>query len=194
MKLIINVFLRWLPLAAAITILSGTIYVAVEQVYRMNANDPQIQMAHDAAQALEDGKFLEQLLPEHRDAEIDITRSLAPYWAMYDDDGELMDSDTLPDTPLLYDLPRGMFEYARQHGEDRVTWEPLPGVRSAVVLVHAGGKLGGFILAGRSLREVEARVDQLSVLVGAGWITALVVSFIAAMVCGWIYRSSSYNH
>ncbi len=35
----------WIPLAAAITVVCGVIYVAVQQDIRMAANDPQIQMA-----------------------------------------------------------------------------------------------------------------------------------------------------
>ena len=41
-----------------------------------------------------------------------------------------------------------------RRGEDRLTWQPEPGVRSATVVVHYQGAQAGFVMAGRSLREV----------------------------------------
>src|SRR5438270_7168527 len=52
----VRVFLYWLPVALAITVLSGLVYVAVQQDLRQGANDPQIQMAEDAAVQLEAGQ------------------------------------------------------------------------------------------------------------------------------------------
>jgi hypothetical protein len=46
-----NTFLRWLPLAVAITILAGLVYATVQQSLRQGANDPQIQLAEDTAAA-----------------------------------------------------------------------------------------------------------------------------------------------
>ncbi len=40
-----------------------------------------------------------------------------------------------------------------------------PGVRNAVVVVRYGGEHPGFVLAGRSLREVEQRVSVMGTLV-----------------------------
>ena len=39
-----------------VTVLSGLVYVAVQQSYRQTANDPQIEMAEDAAAQLEEGR------------------------------------------------------------------------------------------------------------------------------------------
>ncbi len=51
---------------------------------------------------------------------------------------------------------------ASRVGEDRITWQPEPGIRSAVVVVHYTGATPGYVMAGRSLREVEWRIDRLS--------------------------------
>lgn len=52
MKLIRNILKPWLPLAVTIIAVFGGICLTVQQSYRMGANDPQIQMAEDAARAL----------------------------------------------------------------------------------------------------------------------------------------------
>ena len=42
MNRIRSIVRAWLPLAVAITLLCGLIYVAIQQTYRSNADDPQI--------------------------------------------------------------------------------------------------------------------------------------------------------
>ena len=85
MKRIGAMIRSWLPLAATITLLCGLIYVTLQQAYRSNANDPQIQLAEDAAQALAAGQSPESLLPEQQ---VDIARSLAPYMMIFNAQGE----------------------------------------------------------------------------------------------------------
>jgi len=71
---------------------------------------------------------------------------------------------------------------ARARGEDRVTWQPASAVRSAAVVVRYGGAQPGFVLAGRSQREVEARVDQLTLMIGAAWVITLGATLAAVAV------------
>jgi hypothetical protein len=63
-----------------------------------------------------------------------------------------------------------------------VTWQPEPSVRIASVVVAYGGAQPGFVLAGRSLRESEVRVDRLTSLLAAGWLASLAV--ITVLVAG----------
>ncbi len=63
----------WLPLAAAIVLLAGIVYVSGQQLLRQGAHDPQFQMAEDAAAALGNG----QALPGT--GQVDMANSLAPY-------------------------------------------------------------------------------------------------------------------
>ena len=49
MNFFVRVFLKWLPLGVAVTLVCALIYATVQQNYRQSANDPQIQMAEDAA-------------------------------------------------------------------------------------------------------------------------------------------------
>src|SRR5205807_10608115 len=99
----------------------------------------------------------------------DIGRSLTPFVLVYDQRGQLVaGSATLHGQPPTY--PNGVLTIARERGEHRVTWQPEPGVRSATVVVPWSG---GTVVAGRSLREEEARVDRLQALIGVAWLAVI---------------------
>lgn len=165
---------RWLPFAAVSTIICALVLVAVQQNLRLSANDPQIQMAEDAAAAIGAGEPVPNPPPQ---ASVEISSSLAPFLAFYDDEGKVLATNAKLGN-LLPTLPAGVFAYVRAHGEDRVTWQPKRGVRIAAVITRYQGTTSGFILAGRSLREVEARVNKLSMIVAAAWLAALISSFV----------------
>ena len=168
----------WVVLAAAITLLCGLVYVAVQQSFRQGANDPQIQMAEDAAQALESGQSIDSLVPA---GEVDIARSLAPYLVVFGQDGTPLASNARLHGRLP-NLPTGVFDYTRRQGEDRLSWQPEPGVRSAVVILQVSGAQAGFVLAGRSLREVEKREAQLTNEVLAAWLVTLLGTFLLVVL------------
>jgi hypothetical protein len=134
--------------ALVLTIIFGTIYTIVQQNYRMSANDPQIQMAEDAAN--------------------DLSNGVSP--------------QTISGKPPV--LPDGVLDFTRANGEDRVTWQPRNDVRIAAILKHYSGSKPGFVLVGRSLREVEEREYSLMMLVGTGWILSLVTD----VFCVWVRR------
>jgi len=168
---LIDFLRRWLPLAAAITVLSGTVYVVAQQVLRADANDPQVQMAEDAA--AEGVTVAGSGLPA-----VDMKTSLAPWLIVYGSDrrevgGSARLGGKLPDYPV------SAFDFAPVGGRHELTWEPEPGVRAATVIV---GFKGGWVVAGRSLRLVEERESLVGELTLAGWFAALLAS--AAAVAG----------
>jgi hypothetical protein len=180
--MVMRILRSWLPLAAAICLLTFLMYLLVQQTLRMGANDPQIQMAEDAARSLASGASVETVLPA---GDIDIGTSLAPYWIVFDSNGKPVASDAKLNgqTPSL---PDGVFDYVRKHGEDRISWQPQPGVRSAVVIVPVHDSNGGFVLAGRSLREVEIRdTNALNIsalgLAGMLFVSLVVTSLVEAI-------------
>jgi hypothetical protein len=170
-----NILRQWLPLAVVITAVCGLVYLAVQQELRQTANDPQIQIAEDAAAALENGAAVESIVPAEKVA---IERSLAPFVMVFNDRGEVAGSSAVlhGQTPQL---PAGVLEYVRSHGEDRITWQPEPDVRIAAVVTRYPGAQPGFVLAGRSLREVEVREDNAELEAGAAWIVILGASLAA---------------
>ncbi len=185
-----NIIRYWLPLAAVTTLLSGLIYLAVQQSLRWGANDPQIQMAEDAAAALGSGGTVTSVLPT---AQVDISNSLAPFMVIYNDSGEPLGSSAKLNglTPAL---PHGIFDYTRQKGEDRVTWQPEAAVRIAAVVVAYGGTQPGFVLAGRSLREVEIRENQVEQITAIAWLATLAITLIVVAGCELILGNRSPAH
>jgi hypothetical protein len=73
-RLIFEALKYWLPAAVAATVLAVLVAGAVQQNIRQAANDPQIQMAEDAATSLAGG-----LQPAAAaTGKVDMARSLAP--------------------------------------------------------------------------------------------------------------------
>jgi hypothetical protein len=168
------VLLYWLSLVGVFTFAAGLVYITAQQVIRLSGNDPQIQMAEDAAQSLSEGKN-----PQVPSSVIDMRSSLATYMIIFDDTGQPITS-TVQLEGITPAVPSGVFGSVRQEGEKRFTWQPKTGVRSAAVVTHYGGTHSGFVLVGRSLREVEKREDQILQLVGVAWLCALVGSTLTA--------------
>src|SRR5260370_5996296 len=90
------------------TFIAGTGYLISHQVLRMSANDPQIQLAEDAASRMTEGENAPAVLPERR---ADIASSLPPFLIVYDHSGppfppsaSLSDSIPAPPPPLFTSL------------------------------------------------------------------------------------------
>jgi hypothetical protein len=169
----------WLPLAAVLTVICGLVYIVAQQELRRGADDPQIQMAEDAAVALRAGQSAGALVPS---APVDMATSLAPYLIIFDTAGHAVAGSARLNgiTPTL---PSGVFTYVQQAGEERLSWQPQAGVRSAAVVTRVDGAAPGFVLAGRSLREVEDRIMALQQLVALGWLAGLAG---LAVLCGGV--------
>ncbi len=184
-----RLFARLLPPALVLVVACGVAYAEAQLVLRSSANDPQLQLATDAARALDGGAAPESLVGQGSAAAsaagagtVDVATSLAPFLAVYDASGAAVASNARLDgrAPVP---PAGVLAAARSGGRDVVTWQPRPDVRIAAVVVPWSG---GTVLAGRSLREVEAREDQallLAVVAGLGGLLALLV---AGLVAEWL--------
>ena len=170
-SLILEIFKYFLPLAVVVTALCLLVYAAVQQDIRQGANDPQIQIAEDLAENLSAGQPVSQAVPPYN---IDIAKSLTPYAIVFDESGKPVASSVQLDgkTP---EVPDGVFNYVKNHGEDRFTWQPKPGVRSAVVVTKFKD---GFVLVGRSMREIEKREERTFKMVGLAWLVTLASTFV----------------
>ena len=145
------------------TFVAGAGYLISQQVLRMSANDPQIQLAEDAANRLAHGEIPAAVIPERH---IDMATSLAPFILFCDDSGRPITGSALLNRSIPT-IPRGVYDYVRSHGEERVTWQPQPGVRIASVVTRT---TGGFVIAGRNLREIELRESMVFKLAAAIWL------------------------
>ena len=168
------ILLRWLPFALIATCLSGLVYVAVQQVFRQSANDPQIEIAEESAAVLATGQPPQMF---GTNSSIDISKSLSPFVIAYNEEGKAISgtgslNGSLPVPPI------GVLIASKKNGENRLTWQPQPGVRIAAIIVHYGGDKPGYVLVGKSLREIEKRESTLMLYVFISWITALISTFI----------------
>jgi hypothetical protein len=171
-------------LAAISTVLALALYTIPQQVLRQGANDPQIQLAGDLAARLEQGIAPAEAVPA---GSVDIARSLSPFVIAYDDQGRPLASQAQLDgkTPTP---PNGVFNHVRQHSEERVSWQPRHGVRIAAVVQRVNGPHPGFVLAGRNMREVEAREQQVEQMAGLAWIAMLGLILLGTIAFGWTTR------
>ena len=131
-----NLFLRvlrqWLPLAVVTSAFCFILAIVAQQEIRISANDPQIQLAEDMANVLNNGKT--QALPDT----IDISKSLAPFVIVYNLQGDVVSSSARLNNQAP-SLPIGALHSSKgteQSGENRITWQPQDGVRLASVIVH----------------------------------------------------------
>ena len=163
-----------------LTLVCGLVYVAVQQNLRSGANDPQIQLAEDAASQLNAGAAPQSLVGSESG---DIARSLAPFVAIYDAAGAVLATDGVLDGQSPRP-PAGVLASATATGRDIVTWQPQSGVRIALVVIPWRG---GTVAAGRSLRIVEEREDNALLLTFVAWLLALVAVAIAAAVAARLW-------
>lgn len=166
-----------LSIAAIITVVMGVLYMNVQQSYRSGANDPQIQLAEDIASAIKQGHSISPFL---KDDTVDLSKSLSPFFILYSADGQPIQSSALLNGQIPQ-LPSGVLNYAKIHDDDRITWQPQPGVRLATVIKWTGSSPVAFVLVGRSLKEVEVRESNLRTTVAIGWIVCMIIIGITAI-------------
>jgi hypothetical protein len=179
-------FISFVPFGVVITGVCLMSYFGVQQAYRQGLNDPQIQMAEDAAAKWVAGENPTELLPSQV---VDIKESLSPWLAFYDKNGAPIASSGMLNNSSA-ELPKGLFDvstwtWEKVHefptgDETRVTWQSKEGVRQAVVLAHVEGK--GFVAAGRNMRAVEERISEISRLFFIAWLFVLGATFITLLV------------
>lgn len=177
-----------LTLSGIATVLALAVYVIPQQVLRQDANDPQIELAENLAQELKSGSTLEESMPA---GSIDVSRSLSTFLIAFDADGKPLASQA----QLRGKIPtpaKEVFDDVRKKGEARFTWAPDHSARFAAVLLHVPGDgtnvNEGFVLAGRSLREVEIREEQLGHLALFNWFVMMGLIVVGMVAFGWWTR------
>jgi hypothetical protein len=181
-----------------VTLVCVLFYAVSQQVYRQDLNDPQIQMAEDAAARLGQGAVSAEIVP-HGTPLVDLGNSLAPWIAVYDSNGQILEaSGQLDNAPPA--LPKGVFDtsqwLAHPNGlyynqspiaQNRFTWQPQPDVRQAVVLTQTKDKKY-FVASGRNMREVEQRIEHEGEVVGVGWLGTLGAVLVVELAYAFFVR------
>ncbi len=125
------------------------------------------------------------------DDSIDMAQSLSPFLIAYDAQGNPVGTQAKLNGKIPAP-PKGVFENVRSNGEERFSWEPQPGVRIAAVMLHipAGANVKeGFVVAGRSLREVEVREKQLGQLAFINWLVMMGLIVVGMLAFGYFTRA-----
>ncbi|HAM26788.1 MAG TPA: hypothetical protein DCP11_08830 [Microbacteriaceae bacterium] len=170
--------LPWLAGAVALTAIFGSLYVALQQMERLGADDVPQRLASQVASELRGGSA-----PDLSPRTVDLSSSLSAFVIVYDakDDpvsgnGELHGG--------LASVPRGVLDGTRHGGfAHHVTWQPEPGLRFATVEIAVGDRV---VLAGESLAPTEARIDSLGLIIAAGWLGTMFLG-VACFVLWWLF-------
>jgi hypothetical protein len=166
----------FLTAAAILVVIFGTMYGVSQQVIRQSANDPQIQIAEDTADKLRTGANAEFLFNDR----INISSSLAPFVVIYNRDGNPVGGDGYLDGALAT-APKGMLTSSENKPYHAITWQPSQNVRIASVTV-ATDKY--YVVAGRSLKEIEPREDKVYMLAVTGGVMSIAVLAIRTWLKG----------
>jgi hypothetical protein len=119
--------------------------------------------AHIAAQILTDHK-LELSSPR-------FLNSALLFTVVYDASGHALGGNATLHGALPQP-PQGIFDVIRSRGEDKVTWQPQPGIR--VALYGRPMPNGGFVVSGQSLIPGEARTARFYTFLRWMWAFAML--------------------
>lgn len=163
--------------ALFVTALAVVLSVSHQQGWRMGADRKPAALVATVQSRLDHGDAPESILagPREEIATANWLRSTHPFAVVYDASGSPLAGDATYHGSLPQP-PHGIFIYLREHGSHKVTWQPAPGVRIALVGKHLPD--GRFILAGQSLLRSEDRTSRFDghlLRVWVGMIAAILV-------------------
>ena len=173
-KNISKLLVSFLPFATAIVLTFGMMYVGIQQLNRSIVNDQLVQVAEEGARDL---SAQPNFQPQQPAIQFEMGKMLSPFVILFNAKGQTVYSEVVLNGKVP-SIPQGVLETAKSKGENRLTWEPAAGVRAATVVTYYKGKgAEGYVLSGRSLREPETRIDNLTKMFAVGLLATLVLTF-----------------
>lgn len=179
----------WLPIAAAIACIYGIMFLSIQQYVRLSANELPMQFAEDVRIKLQHGIPPGQVvagLPQ-----VDMERSLSTFVAVCDSHGTVV-AGTGTLNSKYPAPPMGALDASLRRGESRITWMPQRGLRFATVILPLNSGTG-FVLAGRSLREVEMRKAFAFSQIFWGAVITFLLTFVMVFFIQYYRNRNSYN-
>jgi hypothetical protein len=137
--------------------------IAVQQSLRLSLNDPQWQIAEDAAFKLSQGANPTSVVPNDV---VDESRSLASFVTVVDSNIHVLASSGKIGTivPLP---PASAFPDAQKRGNNWFTWQHDNNtIRDATVIIPYQGPNTGYVLVARSMSSVEKTIKHITGLAG----------------------------
>jgi len=170
-------------------------------MYRQSANHPQIQIAEDASVAFEQNQFTNETLKSSFESfvpsigQVDLGTSLSPWIQIYDASHEVIESSvSIQEAQTTPRVSSELFEGLAKHDQIRLTWQPRKGIRQAIVITKFSGLRSGYIVVGRSLREVEDQMKILTVIISAAWFVMMsMIVCTAAWTFGCFTKFTKVN-
>jgi hypothetical protein len=167
----------WIACALIATTVCATVWFGWGLSLRNGADREPERLALAAQARLATGTGPPAVLP----APVDVASSSSPFVMVFDRNGRLLASSGQLDGQAPQ-LPAGVLDWVRRHGEDRITWQPEPGLREATVIVPYGGRHPGFVLVAQSLGGVSNQQLELSRNVLYVWLGVLLAAFVMLRV------------
>ena len=174
------------------TAVISLIYITDQQNIRQSANDPQLQLSEDIASVL--GKGIPPSAIASSFNQINIKTSLSAFVIIYDINGNVLASSGQlgGQVPII---PKGVLEHAKEWGQNRRTWEPQDDVRIATVTTpFSASNQSGYVLVGRSLRELEKRELKLRlecIIVWLGSMFLIVIMSVLSAIFSFRVRNNN---
>lgn len=167
-------FRTLLGIYALVTLVTVMIYATAQQIVRIGANTLPATSAHFLADQFSRGATADALISTYPEP---LPPSGASFSLVADTSGKTQISTYMLDGKPLT-LPKGVFDAALQKGDNRITWQPTPTIREAIVVVPYTTPVGkkGFVVSGVSLKEPEATISGLTPILGFGWIAMILVA------------------
>lgn len=159
-------FRVWLTIIGVFTIIIGGSYTMVQQSTRLSANDQPIALA----QQIKSSGI--QAIPTHiTDTAFDSNVFAIVINDKYQVTGSSATLDGVTPVP-----PKGVLDFALSHLQNKITWQPKPGVRIAAYILTTFNNDGvpTYIVTGQSLKPYEDRINTYGSLALFAWITSFI--------------------
>lgn len=171
---IITRLVPWIVGAFVLTVTIAAIYLTMQQVERLGADDAGDRLASAVASA---GSESDDPVAARVDAE----RSDSAFYVVYDRSGRPTRGNGYLGDELAA-IPVGVVASAFEHGSNHVTWQTPNGRRFATVELRSGEEV---VMAAQSLSPTEHRIDLIGVLLLGGWAVSILVLAGGATVNVW---------
>jgi hypothetical protein len=172
-----------LVFGAFVTVISLFVYLGIFQVYRNNANDPQLEISLDASKEIPkliaQGVSVESIIQGRT---LEISESVSMFFVVFDKEGKTLASSG----KLKGNLPvarKSILEASKKTGQNILTWEPQKDLRFAAV-IRPFENDSGYILVARSLKNIENSIKDLMKISFVAWLVLLILSYV--LVNFWV--------
>jgi hypothetical protein len=172
MKKLIKALTHSIPFAVCIFGMGMTLYIVEQQWIRQSFNDYQMEAATDVARSLHTGANPSFIIPNKSLVPTDVLVSRSAWIVVLDATGSMVDTTAnMNGQPVR--IPDGILSYAKANGTDVVTWQPNAMTRVALVVIYEPTSKS-YVVAGKSMIDIEKHIAQLGVLVSIGSIITIL--------------------